>query len=167
MNEVANEESHEPRIRRASPADAASIVTMLQAIHEQHLAWDAARWTTREPPHLSYADWINELTDRPREGGVWVAEVRGTIAGYALAEVEPESTRHWIPEAVYLHDIFVAAPFRRSGVARALMTALLQWSSAAHPSLQVRLTTAIANEAARRFFATFGFRPCVVEMIKE
>lgn len=157
----------EPAIRRATAADVPAIVAMLHEIHDQHLAWDAARWTTREPPHLRYGDWIADLTNRPLDGGVWVADVGGMIAGYALAEVEPESTRHWVPEAVYLHDIFVDTAHRRSGVARALLQAVLAWAQDIHPSLQTRLMTAAANEAARSFFVSFGFRPCVVEMIRE
>lgn len=167
MSEADDRSNVRPTVRRAIVADVPSIVAMLQQIHDQHLAWDAARWTTREPPHLSYADWIDELTARPTAGGVWVAQSEGRIAGYALAEVEPESTRHWMPEAVYFHDIYVAPDFRRTGVASALLSAVLDWSRDIHPSLQVRLTTAAANQPARDFFATFGFRPCAIEMIRE
>lgn len=156
-----------PLIRRAKSDDVDAIVAMLQAIHAQHLAWDAARWTTREPPHVSYGAWIADLTLRPDDGGVWVAEVDGRITGYALAEVEPESTRHWVPEAVYLHDIFVAEPHRRLGIARSLLATVLAWAKDNRPELQLRLMTAAANERARTFFAAFGFRPCVVELIRE
>ena len=154
-------------IRPAYASDTGAIVTMLREIHAQHLAWDAARWTTGEPPHVSYGQWIGELIADPGSGGVWVAEVDGVIAGYALAEAEAESIRHWVPRAMYVHDLFVAPAHRRSGLARALVNEVLAWSARTHPGLQVRLITAAANEPARAFFATFGFRACAVELIRE
>jgi GNAT superfamily N-acetyltransferase len=155
------------QIRPARTSDVAKIVSMLRTIHSEHLAWDAARWTTSTPPHLSYGAWVEQLVhDAGRDGVALVAELDEVTAGYLLAEVEPESTRHWSPRAVYIHDVFVDAPHRRRGVADALMGALIEWGAKTHPSLQVRLMTAAQNEAARRFFARHGFRPCVVEMIR-
>jgi GNAT superfamily N-acetyltransferase len=153
-------------IRPARQSDAPAIVAMLRTIHAQHVAWDAARWTTSEPPHTSYTAWIEDLLERPREGAVFVAEVDDTIAGYTLAEVEPESVRHWSPRAVYVHDLFVAERHRRLGIARALMRSLFDWSATNHPSLQLRLMTAAPNALARDFFASLGFSSCVVEMIR-
>ena len=154
-------------IRRAVAGDRDAIVGMLRGIHAQHLAWDAARWTTSTAPHTSYAGWLAELADRPADGGAWVAEVDGAVAGYALAEVEAESIRHWSPRAMYVHDLFVTPQHRRLGLARQLMNEVLAWSAQTYPSLQVRLITAAANEPARAFFAGFGFRACAVEMIRE
>lgn len=155
------------QIRPARAADVENIVAMLRTIHASHLAWDAARWTTAAPPHASYGAWIDELLrGSDGEGMVLVAETGGMIAGYLLAEIEPESTRHWSPRAVYVHDVFVDAAHRRRGVADALMRELIAWGQRVHPALQIRLATAVQNEAARRFFARHGFRPCVVEMIR-
>lgn len=154
-------------IRRASEADIAAIVAMQAVIHREHLAWDAARWSTRTSPAEVYPAWLAELTRAASDGLVLVATAKDQAIGYAVADVEAESPRHWIPQAVYLHDLYVDPTHRGQGVARAMMDELLRWAAATHPTLQVRLTTAAQNDAARRFFARYGFRACAVEMLRE
>lgn len=157
----------EPIIRRAVPSDVDAIVAMLRAFHGQHVAWDAARWTTRNPPYFAYEGWIAALAENRGDGVVFVAEIDGTVVGYLIAEMSKESPEHWTPRALYLQDLYVGEAHRRSGIARSLMNALLAWSKESQPAFQLRLMTAAANDAARKFFAGFGFRPCVVEMIRE
>lgn len=154
-------------IRPATIADVQPILQMQQAIHAEHLAWDAARWTVGQPIASAYEVWLNRLLKDEQNGLAVVAEREDVLVGYLIAEVEEESTQHWSPRAVYLHDLFVHPSHRRSGVARALMANLLSWTQAYHPWLQVRLITAIRNESARAFFESIGFRSCVVEMIRD
>lgn len=154
-------------IRRARRTDIDLILAMQRRIHAQHLAWDAARWTTMTPIEPAYRAWLERLILDTHDGLAMVASTDDAVAGYLIAEVERESTHHWSPEAVYLHDLFVDPAYRRTGIARALVEQLLQWSGEAHPTLQLRLVTANENEAARSFFARLGFRACVVEMIRD
>lgn len=154
-------------IRSGRPSDVEAIVAMQRAIHAEHVAWDPARWTTQTAPASVYPDWLGHLLSGTPDGTVIVADVGGTVVGYLLAEVEPESTKHWSPAALYLHDVFVHAAHRRGGVARKLMSALFAWRERAHPELQVRLITAASNDDARAFFSRLGFRACAVELIRE
>lgn len=155
------------QIRHAALGDIDSIIDMQRQIYVEHLAWDAARWTIAMPLDQAYRAWLTHLVTDSSEGLALVAESNDRVVGYLIAEVEGESTRHWSPRAVYLHDVYVDSSSRRSGAASRLMEAVLQWTATHHPSLQVRLITAMPNEGARAFFSRFGFRPCVVEMIRE
>lgn len=154
-------------IRPATLADIDPILAMQRQIHAEHLAWDAARWKTALPIEPAYSEWLRHLVSAPNGGLVLVAETGTGVSGYLVAEVEEESTRHWSPRSLYLHDLFVDPGQRRSGVARKLMNELLTWSQERHPWLAIRLITATRNDAARAFFARFGFRDCVVEMVRE
>lgn len=155
------------QIRYAGPDDIGPILAMQKQIHAEHLAWDAARWGVVQPIEPAYRAWLGELVSASGSGLVLVAVSGVQIAGYLIAEVEEESTRHWSPRAVYLHDLFVDPSSRRSGVARQLMDAFIEWTNAHQPWLAIRLITATKNDAARAFFARFGFRPCAVEMVRE
>lgn len=154
-------------IRPATLADIEPIIAMQRQIHAEHLAWDAARWTIQTPIDQAYRDWIASLIESHEDGLTLIARDGEKLVGYLIAEIEGESTKHWSPRAVYLHDLFVDSSSRRTGVARKLMERLLAWSEANHPSLQVRLITAVRNESARAFFERFGFRSCVVEMLRD
>ncbi len=154
-------------IRPATLTDIEPIIAMQRQIHAEHLAWDAARWTIQTPIDQAYRDWIANLIASANGGLTLIAKDSEKLVGYLIAEIEGESTKHWSPRAVYLHDLFVDASSRRAGVARLLMERLLEWSASSHPSLQVRLMTAIRNESARAFFERFGFRSCVVEMLRD
>jgi GNAT superfamily N-acetyltransferase len=154
-------------IRTAADIDVDLILKMQREIHSEHLAWDAARWTVGQPVEAAYREWLKRLLRDEQNGLALVAEKDSRLRGYLLAEVEEESTQHWSPRAVYLHDLFIEPAARRGGVAGKLMDQLLHWAETYHPWLQVRLITAVRNESARAFFERFGFRSCVVEMIRE
>lgn len=154
-------------IRPATARDLDPILQMQREIHTEHLAWDAARWTVGQPVESAYRIWLSRLLKNEQNGLALVAETDSKLRGYLIAEVEEESTQHWSPRAVYLHDLFVDPASRRSGIAKKLMEQLLAWTESYHPWLQVRLITAVRNESARAFFERFGFRSCVVEMIRE
>jgi ribosomal protein S18 acetylase RimI-like enzyme len=154
-------------IRAATASDLDGILAMQREIHAEHLALDAARWTVGHPVENAYRTWLSFLMSDEQAGLALVAERDSKLRGYLLAEVEEESTRHWSPRAVYLHDLFVDPASRRSGVAGKLMTRLLEWTQTYHPWLQVRLITAVQNESARAFFERLGFRSSAVEMLRE
>ncbi|MFT3784579.1 MAG: GNAT family N-acetyltransferase [Tepidisphaeraceae bacterium] len=153
-------------IRAATRADIPAILALQQTIHAEHLAWDAARWQTAGTLTEAYPRWIEELLAAPADGLVLVCEIEAQTVGYLIAEYVPESTHHWSPAAVYLHDIFVAPAARRAGLARWMMNDLIAWTDRTHAGIAIRLITAAPNEPGRAFFATLGFRSCAVEMIR-
>ncbi len=154
-------------IRRATIADIEPILTMQRQIHAEHLAWDTTRWSTAQPMDGAYRGWLEHLMSNKDGGLALVASIAGQASGYLIAEVEEESTRHWSPRTIYLHDLFVIPESRRRGIARELMDQFLEWASQRHPWLAIRLITAARNDSARAFFQRLGFNASAVEMLRE
>jgi len=112
-------------VRAASPRDLAAIESI------QRSAPDASQWAP--------ADYL--------EYDCRVALAGGHIAGFLAA-------RRVADDEFEILNLAVAAFFRRKGVGRALMTALLKEHAGCF-FLEVRES----NSAARRFYQSLGFRP--------
>jgi ribosomal protein S18 acetylase RimI-like enzyme len=65
-----------------------------------------------------------------------------------------------------LHDIIVDPGYRRRGVGRRLLEAVIE-NMTARGAPRLVLSTAARNEAAQRLFASVGFRPTMIEMTRE
>jgi GNAT superfamily N-acetyltransferase len=156
----------ESRVRAAGPQDIDAIVALHRDFHAMHVTLDSLRWRTAATPADVYPRWLAELIADERLGVVLVAESAGEVVGYLIAEVEAESTRHWSPASVYLHDVFVVPASRGHGSARRMVDAMIAWRDRTHAALPLRLTTAASNEPARRFFESLGFRAAAVEMMR-
>jgi L-amino acid N-acyltransferase YncA len=103
-------------IRLATPADAKQILD----IYGPYIEQTSFTFETEIPTIKSFEERIsNYLANYP-----WlVCEINGKIAGYAYATRHRERTAYqWCVESsVYIHDDFL-----RSGIARALYTALFE-----------------------------------------
>lgn len=113
-----------------------------------------------------YARWFPERIADPRSLFL-VAEhpsIAG-LAGFTVCTIEPEVPIFWVPECGWVHDLYVVPEARRHGLARELLREVSR-RYAAMGVKQLRLHTAMFNDAARTAFAAEGFRPCVVEMLK-
>jgi GNAT superfamily N-acetyltransferase len=97
---------------------------------------------------------------------IFVADHEGAVLGYVYAGIEPQSWKELREEAGFVHDIVVHDANRRSGVARALMQAALDWLRG-RGMPRVVLWTATANTTARHLFDSLGFRHTMVEMTRE
>lgn len=62
-----------------------------------------------------------------------------------------------------MQDLYVDASARRLGAGRALLRAAVDWIRSKGRS-QVVLMTKSRNEHAHHLFASFGFRPTMIEM---
>lgn len=86
--------------------------------------------------------------------GVFVAEVKGEVAGFICSDAHWRSDRY---DAGAIHELVVAPEYRRRGVARRLMEAAL-----AHIKERGRrgaeLWVGVENLSARRFYESLGFR---------
>lgn len=122
-----------PRVRRATPHDAAAVV----ALEEAGLGEDA---------------WSAGLLVEVVGGTVptvhaLVAEKDGEVLGYAAGSL--------VVDVAELQRLVVAGPARRRGVARALLDALLALARDAG-ARRLLLEVRADNEGARAFYAASG-----------
>lgn len=131
-------------IRRAGPADAPVVLAMVREIaaHEgdvADVASDVDTWTAM----LARPDVV-----------VLVAERDGAPAGYVSAV---RRLHLWLGrEILFLDDLFVREPYRRTGVGRLLMRELA--ALAAPDRLAVRWEMREDDVAAQRFSRRLGAR---------
>ncbi len=176
-------------VRPATPADVPAILPMVRQLCDLHEARDPARFRVLPDVLDRYAKWLPERAADPRSvllvaevppdtgttaagtvgaaGTGSAAEASGVprVSGFLVGTIEPEVPIFWIPECGMIHDVWVEPAARRSGLARALVEAAIARYTALGVK-QVRLHTAAFNDPARAVFATCGFRPCVVEMLR-
>lgn len=153
-------------VRDANVEDIPAILPMVRAICDLHASRDPQRFAVREDVLDRYAKWLPERIADPR-GLLLVAqtpEVAG-LAGFSVCTIEPEVPIFWVPECGWVHDLYVVPEARRHGLARELVQEVTRRYSAMGVK-QLRLHTAMFNDAARATFGSEGFRPCVVEMLK-
>ncbi|MEH2336828.1 GNAT family N-acetyltransferase [Nostoc sp.] len=65
-----------------------------------------------------------------------------------------------------MHDIWVEPEYRQNGIARQMVMVSIERFHQIGVK-QIRLDTAVANEASRRLFASCGFRLSIIEMLRE
>lgn len=125
-------------IRNATQADIPAVV---QLFHDYY--------QTSTVPHdfddEHMADFLSSRLKNQR-AGLLVAEAEGQVVAFALLYVT-QNTRDLAPQVI-INDVFVAAAYRRRGIARQLMTASFTWGrqhGAKHVSWQTRTTNAAAQ----------------------
>jgi [ribosomal protein S18]-alanine N-acetyltransferase len=125
------------QLRPATPADLAAILALERATE------NAPHW-----PPAAYAAILESQNTRC----LFVAEIAAAIAGFAVGHMNRTET---IAE---LETVAVAASTRRTGIGRALCTAVIDWSreqGATSIILEVRANSA----AAIALYAKLGFIP--------
>ena len=153
------------KVRRAEQKDLGALGGLAGKLVRFHHALDARRFLLVDDVENGYARFLGSLLQDPHTV-LLLAERSGSAIGYAYARLEPRDWNALLEACGALHDIFVAEGERRSGVA----TALLEETVARLRALgapRIVLHTAVANEAARRFFESHGFRPTMIEMTRE
>jgi ribosomal protein S18 acetylase RimI-like enzyme len=153
-------------IRPATAADVPAVVKMVRKLCELHQSWDPARYTFREDVERMYHSWLTDRATDPRAVFL-VAErqERGPVA-FLIGGVEREIRIYKLEKYGFIHDLWVEEDYRNEGLGRQLvMRAIERFRELGVP--QVRLDTAAANDAARKLFASCGFRVSVMEMLCE
>ena len=149
-------------VRPARPSDQEPLGRFGGALMRQHHASDAKRFIQVEHPETGYGRFLVSQIGDP-ESVVLVAERSGAVIGYVWAQVEGTSWMDLRGPAGVIQDIFVDEVARGAGAGRALMREALAWiRTTGRP--QVVLSTKTGNEHAKRLFASFGFRPTMIEM---
>lgn len=153
------------RIRPAAGADVASVLPMVAKLCELHRRWDASKYGFVDDIVARYERWLPERAADPRSVFL-VADAGTAIVGFIVGTVEREIPIYVVKEFGFVHDTWVEPAWRGRGAGKQLAIEALRKFSGMGLS-QVRLDTAMANDAARALFTSVGFRSSVVEMLHE
>ena len=153
-------------IRKAEPRDTETLGRLGAMLMRTHYAFDPQRFLA--PGHgteAGYGSFLRGVLESP-DDIIFVAEQDGAIAGYVYAALEPLSWKELRGPAGFIHDVAIADPFRRSGVATRLMKAAIDWLRS-RGAPRVILGTAAQNASAQALFHRLGFRDTMIEMTME
>ncbi len=102
-------------------------------------------------------EWLSGQNrfDRPGEA-IFVASMGPRIIGVCGLNQDPYTTT---PSVGRVRRLYVLADFRRCGVGRRLVEAVVKAAQGHFEQLRLRTE----NEAAARFFVALGFRSCLAE----
>jgi ribosomal protein S18 acetylase RimI-like enzyme len=153
-------------IRPATPADVPAVVPMVRKLCELHRNWDRAKYDFVDGIDEMYRSWLTSRAADPR--AVFLVadrEGRGPV-GFLIGTAEREIPIYRLAEYGFVHDLWVEEEYRHEGVARQMVMQAVE-AFRQIGVRQVRLDTAMPNEAARRLFESCGFRPDSVEMLRE
>lgn len=128
---------------------------------EQHVAYDEQRFA-----RIATADgmkWFYSGQTDAENAAVIVAELDGTVVGFAYLTYEEKNYADLAVSVTSLHDIYVDEAARQSGAGRALMDASVGIAKE-FGSSKLMLHVAVKNDAANKFFEKCGFRPTMTEM---
>jgi ribosomal protein S18 acetylase RimI-like enzyme len=153
-------------VRPATTADLVTLGRFGAVLMRTHYAFDPQRFLPPgDDPERGYAWFLGtQLADD--DAAVLVAERDGAIVGYVYAGLEGISWKELRGPAGFIHDIVVADAARGAGVARALLTAAVQWLRH-RGAPRVVLWTATQNARAQHVFESAGFRRTMIEMTLE
>jgi GNAT superfamily N-acetyltransferase len=155
------------RIRNARHEDLPSVGQLAGQLVRMHYGFDPARWMLIDGVDTGYAGYFASQLGNPGTI-VLVAEDEksGEIVGYAYAGLEERSWPDLRDACGRLHDVFVAERARRQGLARAMLLECLRRLTGLGVPLAVT-TAAWQNETSHALLRSLGFRPAVIEMVRD
>jgi GNAT superfamily N-acetyltransferase len=151
-------------VRRATKADADKIAEFSVALAEQHVGYDAVRFSrliTRDGAAAFYASRTGA-----ENAAVLLAEIDGRVVGFAYMEYEPVLYAEPATNVVWLHDIYIEPEAQGSGAGRELIEAVRKEAGYSGAN-KVLLSVSVKNASAQRFFEQNGFRTTMLEMMLE
>jgi GNAT superfamily N-acetyltransferase len=142
------------RIRRASPADIPVITRHRLGMFAEMGVGDPSAREAYAPEFQSFA--AQEMTAGHHLS--WLAETQAgdIVAGGSLLIVPwPANPEHRKQQRAFLHSVFTEPAFRRQGIARALVQAMMDWCRGqGFGSVFLH-----ASDAGRPLYRAMGFQP--------
>jgi ribosomal protein S18 acetylase RimI-like enzyme len=154
-----------PTVRPATAADIPDVLPLVEKTYLFHDSLDPARFGAIPNGAQKYHGWLSRLVS-DGDGVFLVAELEDRLVGFTIGVMQSDARIYRAQRIGFLHDLWVEERVRRRGIARQLVTKAIQRFRTLGAE-QVRLDTAAGNEIARTLFASLGFRPSVLEMLKE
>jgi ribosomal protein S18 acetylase RimI-like enzyme len=155
-------------IRPATLDDIPQMLPMIAQICALHDAWDSSKYGVLPAVEQRYAPWLATLVSDRRDLALVVEnpEAPSMLVGLLIATVEQEIPIYRLKEFAFIHDLWVEPPYRHQGLARQLvMQAIAHFKQVGIQ--QVRLETAVPNDAARTLFESCGLRVSAIEMLTD
>lgn len=159
-------------IRPATPVDVPAVLPMVAAICALHELWDSAKYGFLPNPELGYQRWLSKVATSDRSVFLVAESEAATptqpaqLVGFLVATIEREIPIYRLAEFAFIHDLWVEPEYRHAGIARQMVMMAVD-SFSQKGVKQIRLDTAAPNDAARRLFASCGFRLSSTEMLIE
>jgi ribosomal protein S18 acetylase RimI-like enzyme len=153
-------------IRRAETRDLPVLGRLGELMVTVHHGYDPERFMVPGDDVAEGYAWFLGTELEQEEVLVLVAELAGNVVGYVYAGLEPQSWKELREPAGFIHDLVVAEPARRRGIASKLLESAAAWLEA-HGAPRVMLWTAEKNGMAQKLFEQLGFRRTMIEMTRE
>lgn len=150
-------------VRRAREEDVETIARFALALFAQHHAYDPERFAelgSIEGAVRYYGSRIDA-----NEAAVLVAELEGSVIGFAFLEFEAIDYAMLLENAAWLHDLYIDEAARGTGAGMLLVEAAAEAARELGAGKLV-LTVAAKNEFAHEFFRHSGFRETMIEMTR-
>jgi GNAT superfamily N-acetyltransferase len=153
-------------IRVVKPEDVDAVARLWEALVTYHRELDSSLPPAAPQGARRYARRLIDRMDDPMSR-VLVAEVDGKVVGYVLGVVVDLAPEMFSQEpSGFLADIFVDEPYRRAGVGKALVEALVDWfhEKGLH---YYEWHVAARNEDSLAFWRSLGGREVMLRMRAE
>ena len=151
-------------IRTATVEDVPAVCRMVDKLARLHEGWDAARYDYRADVGQMYARWLEARVSDEQSVFLVAQREAGLLAGFIVGTLDKPIPIYRIGRFGFIHDLWVEEAYRNEGVGRQLAMLAIERFRAMGVT-QVRLETAISNEAARKLFESCGFRVSTMEML--
>jgi ribosomal protein S18 acetylase RimI-like enzyme len=142
-------------IRRAVPKDVRTLAVLWREMMEFHRSLDPA-FEFGSGAQASIERHLRE-TMRSTGGGVYVAEAGGHVIGYVLGEIQERKPIYPAGRYGFISDLAVTEGWRRRGVGRSLVGALMGWFQQ-HGVTAIELFILETNPVSTAFWESMGFR---------
>ena len=143
-------------ITPARAQDIDAILDLWGELAQLHASLDPA-FTPAAGWRPSYAGYLATLLDRP-DARVLVAREGERSVGYGVARITILPPFFADRRRGFIQDVFTRQGYRRRGIARRLVSELLDWLRGEAVAM-VELTVATNNAEAIRLWESLGFRP--------
>ena len=152
-------------IRSGTPNDAVAVVPMIERICALHRAWDAAKYGFVDDVVPMYRNWLAQRAGDPRSIFI-VAAVDDSPVAFLIGTTEDAAPIFLPPIYGLIRDLWVEDNWRRHHIGQQILRVAIDRFRTIGVA-QIRIETATANDTARRFFTSCGFRPSANEMLIE
>jgi len=143
-------------IAAAQTGDLETILDLWGELAAFHAGLDPA-FAPAPTWRLAYAGYLSTLLGRP-DARILVARERGRVVAFGIARITLLPPFFADRRRGFIQDVFTRRGYRRRGIARRLVTGLLEWLRQEAVET-VELTVAANNVPATRLWQRLGFRP--------